>query len=180
MTRLKDKNILLGVTGSIAAYKSAELIRLLRKKSANVRVVLTAAGEKFITPLTLQTLSCNPVRTSMFSLAEEQTIEHIELACWADLVLIAPASAGIAARICYATATDLLSTMCLATKAPIVLAPAMNNNMWHNKAVQRNFKQLKQDGVHIIGPAEGDLACGVVAMGKMLEPVDIVKKLEEL
>ena len=180
MTSLKEKNIVLGVTGSIAAYKSAELVRLLIKKGANVRVILTAAGEKFITALTLQTFSGNLVRTSMFSLAEEQAIEHIELATWADLVLIAPASAGIAARICHATASDLLSTVCLATKAPIVLAPAMNHNMWHNKAVQRNFKQLKQDGVHILGPVEGELACGVVAMGKMLEPVDIVKKLEEL
>ncbi len=180
MNNLKDRNVLLGVTGSIAAYKSAEIIRLLRKKDANIRVILTAAGEKFITPLTLQTLSCNPVRTSMFSLVEEQTIEHIELATWADLVLIAPASAGIAARICHATAADLLSTVCLATKAPIVLAPAMNHNMWHNKAVQRNFKQLELDGLHVFGPVEGELACGVAGTGRMLDPEAIVKHIEEM
>jgi phosphopantothenoylcysteine decarboxylase/phosphopantothenate--cysteine ligase len=172
---LKNKNIILGVTGSIAAYKSAELIRLLRKEKANIRVILTKGGAQFITPLTLQTLSGNPVRQKMFNLAEELTLEHIELATWADLILIAPASAAFASRLATAAASDLLSTVCLATKAPIILAPAMNQQMWNNKVVQKNFADLKQQGLHILGPIKGDLACGEVGMGKMLEPVDIVR-----
>jgi len=172
--KLKNKNIVLGVTGSIAAYKSAELIRLLRKKSAIVRVILTKGGAEFITPLTLQTLSGNPVRHKMFNLAEEAAIEHIELAKWADLILIAPATAGIASRLATAAASDLLSTVCLATEAPIVLAPAMNHRMWNNKVVQKNFADLKTQGIHLLGPIHGDLACGEVGIGKMLEPVDII------
>lgn len=172
--KLKNKNIILGVTGSIAAYKSAELIRLLRQEQANIRVILTKGGAEFITPLTLQTLSGNPVRHKMFNLAEEAAIEHIQLAKWANLVLIAPASAGIASRLATAAASDLLSTVCLATEAPIILAPAMNQRMWQHKAVQKNFADLKQQGIHILGRIKGDLACGETGLGKMLEPADIV------
>ena len=177
MAKLKDKKIILGVTGSVAAYKSAELVGLLRQEGAGVRVIMTKGGEQFITPLTLQALSGNLVRLKMFNIVEEAEIEHIDLAKWADLVLIAPASAGIAARICQATAADLLSTVCLATKAPIVLVPAMNHNMWDNEAVKRNFAQLKKDGARILGPIKGDLACGDIGLGKMMEPEDIVKNI---
>jgi len=180
MAKLASKKIILGVTGSIAAYKSAELIRLLRQQGANVRVIITKAGEQFITPLTLQTLSANIVSRSMFDLLEEAAIEHIDLANWADLVLIAPASAGTAARICHATAADLLSTVCLATAAPVILAPAMNQNMWNHVAVKRNFAQLKQDGIYILGPVYGDLACGDTGIGKMMEPADIVQAISVL
>lgn len=175
--KLKNKKIALGVTGSIATYKSAELIRLLRKEGALVRVILTKGGAQFITPLTLQTLSGNMVRQDMFSPAEEAAIEHIELAEWADLILIAPASAGIASRIATASASDLLSTICLATAAPIILAPAMNSKMWQNKLVQKNFAELKKQGIKIIDPTQGDLACGEKGIGRMPEPADIIKFL---
>jgi phosphopantothenoylcysteine decarboxylase/phosphopantothenate--cysteine ligase len=175
--KLKNKKIALGVTGSIAAYKSAELIRLLRKEGANVKVILTKGGAQFITPLTLQTLSGNIVRQDMFSPAEEAAIEHIELAEWADIILIAPASAGIASRIVTAAASDLLSTICLATTAPIILVPAMNSKMWEHKIVQKNFTELKKQGINIIDPIHGDLACGEKGIGKMADPVDIVKFL---
>jgi len=173
--KLKDKQILLGVSGSIAAYKSAELIRLLRSEGVIVRVILTKGGSQFITPLTLQTLSGNPVRQKMFSISEEAAIEHIQLAKWAELILIAPASAAIASRINSAAASDLLSTVCLATDAPLILVPAMNQKMWQHPAVQKNFADLKQQGAHILGPIHGDLACGEVGLGKMLEPADIIK-----
>lgn len=179
MSKLTNKKIILGVTGSIAAYKSPEIVRLLRQEGAEVRVIITEGGTQFITPLTLQAVSNNIVRQEMFSVADERTIEHIELAKWADLILIAPATAGIAARICQATAADLLSTVCLATTAPIVLVPAMNNNMWQNAAVKRNFAQLQQDGVQILGPVKGELACGDTDIGKMMAPQDIVKNLRE-
>jgi phosphopantothenoylcysteine decarboxylase/phosphopantothenate--cysteine ligase len=175
--KLKNKKIVLGVTGSIAAYKSAELIRLLRQEGATVRVILTTGGAQFITPLTLQTLSGNIVRQDMFNPAEEAAIEHIELAKWVDLILIAPASAGIASRLATAAASDILSTVCLATDAPIILAPAMNHKMWQHKVVQKNFAELKKQGIKIIGPIHGDLACGDVGLGKMTEPVDIIKQL---
>ncbi len=165
------------MTGSIAAYKSAELIRLLRKEGALVRVILTKGGAQFITPLTLQTLSGNIVRQDMFNPTEEAAIEHIELAEWADLILIAPASAGIASRIATASASDLLSTICLATTAPIILALAMNSKMWQNKLVQKNFAELKKQGIKIIDPIHGDLACGEKGIGRMPEPVDIIRFL---
>ncbi|MCK4609325.1 MAG: hypothetical protein KAT71_07580 [Gammaproteobacteria bacterium] len=173
---LESRHILLGISGSIAAYKSAELIRLLRQEGAVVRVVLTKGGAQFITPLTLQTLSGNLVRQDMFSTAEEAAIEHIELAKWAELILIAPASAGIASRLNSAAASDLLSTVCLATKAPIVLAPAMNQQMWQHPAVQKNFTELKEQGATILGPVHGDLEGG---FGKMMEPAAIIASLKE-
>lgn len=177
MNRLAGKNILIGVTGSIAAYKCVEIVRLLKKEMAEVRVIITEAGQQFITPLTLQAISGNIVRTKMFDAIEECSIEHISLARWADLVLIAPATAGIASRLCYATASDLLSTVCLATEAQLILAPAMNHIMWNNWAVKNTFKQLLNNGIKIIGPVQGDLACGEVGMGKMTEPVDIVNEI---
>lgn len=177
MTKLLNKKVILGVTGSIAAYKSAEIIRLLKKEGAEVRVIMTDASQEFINPLTLQAISNNIVRTKMFDAIEECSIEHIDLARWADLILIAPATAGIASRLCYATASDLLSTVCLATTAQIVLAPAMNTVMWENWAVKNLFLQLSTHGVKLVGPVQGDLACGEEGIGKMSEPVDIVREV---
>lgn len=177
MQKLNVKRILLGVSGSIAAYKSVEIVRLLKQAGADVRVVMTPASQKFITPLSLQAVSGNIVRTKMFDADEEYALTHIDLAKWADLVLIAPATAGIASRICYATASDLLSTICLATTAPIVLAPAMNNKMWENWAVKNVFAQLTAHGIKLIGPIHGRLASGDEAIGKMVEPREIVREI---
>lgn len=177
MKKLQNAKIILGITGSIAVYKSVEIARLLKKEGADVRVVMTPASQKFITPLTFQSISNNLVRTKMFDAIAEYSIEHIDLAKWADLVLIAPATAGIASRICYASASDLLSTVCLATTAQIVLAPAMNNRMWENWAVKNVFTQLVNNGIKIIGPVKGELASGDMAIGKMSEPTDIVTEV---
>lgn len=177
MTRLTDQKIILGVTGSIAAYKSPEVARLLIREGAKVRVVMTKAAQQFITPLTMQAVTNNVVRTDMFDAIREHSIEHIELARWANLVLIAPASAGIASRIAYATASDLLSTLCLATSAPIAMAPAMNCLMWNNWAVKNVFQQLTLNGIKLIGPIQGGLVCGETGIGKMADPVDIVNEV---
>ncbi len=170
---LANKRILLGVTGGIAAYKSAELVRLLKKAGADVRVVMTAGGQEFITPLTLQALSGNPVHTDLLDPAAEAAMGHIELARWADLVLVAPASANFLAVLAHGQAGDLLSTLCLATPAPIAVAPAMNQGMYRDPATQANLKTVATRGVHVFGPADGDQACGDVGPGRMLEPVDI-------
>ncbi len=173
MYQLSGKRILLGVTGGIAAYKSAVLLRLLQKNGADVRVVMTHSTTEFITPLSFQALSGRPVHTELLDLATESAMGHIELARWADLILIAPASANFMARYANGFADDLLSTLCLATTAPVILAPAMNQQMWLNPATQENLEKLKTRGIAIIGPAEGDQACGENGPGRMLEAEEI-------
>lgn len=179
MSGLIGKNILLGVTGGIAAYKAAILVRRLRDAGAGVRVVMTEAATAFITPLTLQAVSGNPVRREMLDPQVEAGMDHIELARWADLVLVAPASADFMARLAHGMANDLLSTLCLATEARIRLAPAMNRQMWLNPATQANVSLLKQRDVTLIGPGEGDQACGESGPGRMLEPEAIVAALSQ-
>lgn len=174
MYRLTGKRILLGVTGGIAAYKSATLLRLLRQHGADVRVVMTRNACEFITPLTLQALSGQPVHTDLLDLETESAMGHIDLARWADLVLVAPASANFVARYVNGFAEDLLSTLCLATTAPVMLAPAMNQQMWLNPATQENFEKIKARGITLLGPASGDQACGENGPGRMLEPEAIV------
>jgi phosphopantothenoylcysteine decarboxylase / phosphopantothenate---cysteine ligase len=173
MYQLAGKRILLGVTGGIAAYKSAVLLRLLKSHGAEVRVVMTAGAVEFVTPLTFQALSGKPVHTELLDIAAESAMSHIELARWADLILIAPASANFMARYANGFAEDLLSTLCLATDAPVFLAPAMNQQMWKNSATQENLEKLKFRGVGIFGPTEGDQACGENGPGRMLEAEEI-------
>lgn len=174
MSSLANKRILLGVTGGIAAYKSANLVRRLQDAGANVRVVMTAAAQEFITPLTMQALSGNPVHTTLLDPEAEAGMGHIQLARWADLVLIAPASADFMARLVQGQGNDLLTTVCLATAAPIAIAPAMNQGMWRNASTQANVDVLSQRKVHIFGPAAGEQACGDVGPGRMLEPSALV------
>ncbi|WP_379865805.1 bifunctional phosphopantothenoylcysteine decarboxylase/phosphopantothenate--cysteine ligase CoaBC [Marinobacter sp. M5B] len=165
------KRILLGVTGGIAAYKSAELVRLLKKSGHEVRVVMTRGAEAFVTPLTFQALSGEPVRTSLLDPEAESGMGHIELAKWADQVVIAPASADFIARLAQGMADDLLTTLCCATEAPIAVAPAMNQAMWGNRRTQRNIELLAADAqVTLLGPDQGAQACGDVGPGRMLEP----------
>ncbi len=180
MSSLANKQILLGVTGGIAAYKSAELIRRLSERGAQVRVCMTSAAREFITPLTLQALSGHPVHTDLLDPAAEAAMGHIELARWADLVLIAPASANFMARLAQGKGDDLLTTLCLATAAPVALAPAMNQGMWHNAATQDNLTRLRQRGVHCFGPAEGSQACGETGPGRMLEPEQLADAAQSL
>ena len=180
MERLRDKRVLLGVTGGIAAYKAAELVRLLRGAGAEVQGVMTAAAEQFITPLTLQALSGRPVRRALFDPEQEAAIGHIELARWADAVLVAPASADFLARLRMGRADDLLATVCLATKAPIAVAPAMNRQMWAATATAENVACLRERGVHIFGPEEGDQACGETGPGRMREPAGLMTDLTGL
>src|SRR5580658_5274312 len=151
---MDGKRILLGVTGGIAAYKSADLVRRLMDRGAEVQVVMTAGARQFVTPTTFQALSGKPVRTDLWDAAAEAAMGHIELARWADLVLIAPASADFLARLAHGLADDLLSTLCLATTAPIAVAPAMNWLMWANEATQANVERLRQRNFHVLGPAE--------------------------
>jgi phosphopantothenoylcysteine decarboxylase/phosphopantothenate--cysteine ligase len=169
---LKNKKILAGVTGSIAAYKSAELVSSLRKMGAEIRVVMTKNAQQFITPVTMQTLSGNVVRTNTF----ENILEHIELARWANIIIVAPASANFIARLAYGLADDLLSTLCLATKAKIVLAPAMNQEMWLNSVTQENIQKLKDRNILILGPISGRQACGEEGHGRMLEATEIIQQ----
>lgn len=175
MLSLIHKQVLLGITGGIAAYKSAELCRLLVKAGADVRVVMTAAACEFITPLTMQALSANRVHTDLMDEAAEAAMGHIELARWADLILIAPTSANFMARLCQGEASDLLTTVCLATQAPVALAPAMNQAMWSKQNTQDNLAQLKSSGIHIFGPAEGAQACGDIGPGRMLEATELAE-----
>jgi len=165
------------VTGGIAAYKAAELIRGLRAEGAEVRVVMTAAAHAFITPLTLQALSGNEVRSDLLDPRAEAGMGHIELARWADVVLIAPASADLMARLAAGLADDLLTTLVLASAAPLVLAPAMNHRMWLHPATQENAKRLASRGARLLGPAEGEQACGDWGPGRMLEPAEILETL---
>lgn len=166
-------NIVLGVSGSIAAYKSADLVRRLREVGCTVRVVMTKGGQSFITPLTLQAVSGHPVVYDLLDPTHEAGMGHIELARWADLILIAPASANCMARLAMGMADDLLTAICLATEKPIVLAPGMNRLMWRNVATQINITTLKQRGIHILMPGNGAQACGEVGEGRMLEPTEI-------
>jgi phosphopantothenoylcysteine decarboxylase/phosphopantothenate--cysteine ligase len=171
--------ILLGVTGGIAAYKSPDLVRRLVERGADVQVVMTAAAQKFITPMSFQAVSGRPTRSDLWDSAAEAAMGHIELARWAQLVLVAPASADFIARLAGGRADDLLATLCLATEAPIVLAPAMNRVMWANKATQANVDTLTARGVRILGPASGNQACGEVGVGRMWEPVQLAESLLE-
>lgn len=177
MALLDGKHVLLGITGGIAAYKCAELVRGLRRAGAEVRVVMTAAAERFVTPTTLQALSGNPVRSSLWDEAAEAAMSHIELARWADVVLVAPASADALARFAGGQANDLLSTLCLATEAPVHLAPAMNRVMWANAATQANVAALRARGFRIHGPGSGEQACGETGEGRMLEPEQLIDAL---
>lgn len=174
MQILQDKKIVLGITGGIAAYKTPELVRRLKDHGADVRVVMTEGAKAFITPLTLQAVSGNHVSDSLLDSQAELAMGHIELAKWADLILIAPATADIIARITAGMANDLLSTLCLATSAPIAIAPAMNQQMWHAKATQVNISTLKQWGHHIWGPGAGEQACGDIGLGRMLDVNELV------
>ena len=176
---LAQKRILLGISGGIAAYKSADLVRRLKERGADVRVILTDAAQQFITPLTLQALSGNPVSTSLLDPAAEAAMGHIELAKWADLILIAPASADIMARLASGIANDLLTTCVLATAAPVAIAPAMNQQMYKNIATQQNLAKLCSYNFYIFGPASGEQACGDVGAGRMLEPLELVSALEK-
>ena len=170
---MHGKDILLGVTGGIAAYKSADLVRRLRERGAEVQVIMTEGAREFVTPMTFQALSGRAVRTDLWDPTAESSMGHIELARWADLVLVAPATADFLARLAGGRADDLLATTCLATAAPIALAPAMNQQMWSNPATQANVALLKQRGVHLFGPGSGDQACGEVGPGRMLEPTEL-------
>lgn len=169
--------ILIGISGGIAAYKSITLIRRLREAGAEVRVVLTENAAQFVTPLSLQAVSGQPVRTHLFDPEAEAGMDHIALARWADMILIAPASADILARMAAGMANDLLTTLVLATPAPVMVAPAMNQQMWAHPAVQANLATLKARGVRVLGPASGVQACGDVGAGRMVEPEEIAAEV---
>lgn len=177
MSELAGQRILLGVTAGIAAYKAADLVRRLRDAGAEVQVVMTEGATHFVGPTTFQALSGRPVRTGLWDEAAEAAMSHIELARWATRILVAPASADFVARLAHGFANDLLATLCLATDAPIAIAPAMNRLMWSNPATQANIDILRARGVAIFGPAEGDQACGEVGAGRMLEPLELVASL---
>jgi phosphopantothenoylcysteine decarboxylase/phosphopantothenate--cysteine ligase len=170
---MQGKRVLLGVTGGIAAYKSPDLVRRLRETGAEVQVVLTAGAREFVTPMTFQAVSGREVRSDLWDPEAEKAMSHIELARWADFVIIAPATADFIARLATGQADDLLTTLCLATDRPIALAPAMNRLMWANPATQANVATLKSRGIHVWGPGEGDQACGEVGAGRMLEPTQL-------
>ncbi len=174
---IPHKNIILAVTGGIAAYKSAILVRRLKDFGFDVRVVMTHGAQAFITPLTFQALSGNPVHTKLLNPEAEAGMGHIELARWADLILVAPASCDSIAKFANGLADDLLSTLYLATKAPVWVAPAMNQQMWAAKATQRNLQTLVEDGVHVIMPDAGEQACGDVGLGRMPEPEDLARQV---
>lgn len=171
------RRVLLGVTGGIAAYKSPDLVRRLMERGAEVQVVMTRGAREFVTELTFQAVSGRPVRTELWDKAAEAAMGHIELARWADEVLVAPATADFIARLAHGLADDLLTTLCLATQAPIAIAPAMNQAMWLHPATQANVTLLRARGVRVLGPAAGEQACGEVGPGRMLEPAEIAEQL---
>lgn len=171
------KRVLLGVSGGIAAYKSPDLVRRLMERGADVQVVMSAGAQHFVTPTTFQAVSGHPVRSDLWDPAGEAAMGHIELARWADIILIAPATADCLARLAQGRADDLLMTLCLASEAPLVVAPAMNRLMWSNKATQANVATLLSRGVRVLGPGTGDQACGETGAGRMLEPVEIADRL---
>ena len=174
LSSLRNRRILLGLTGSIAAYKGAELCRLLTGAGAEVQVVMTEGAQEFITALTLQALSGNRVHTHLLDTEAEAAMGHIALARWADLILVAPASANFLARLAHGEASDLLTAVCLARRCPLAVAPAMNQAMWSNPATQNNLQQLKTVGVRVFGPASGEQACGDVGLGRLLEPTELL------
>ena len=174
---MNGKRIVLGVTGGIAAYKSADLVRRLRDQGAEVRVVMTRGAQAFVTPLTFQAVSGQPVHTELLDAGAEAGMGHIELARWADCILVAPATADFIARVAHGLADDLLTTICLATRAPLVLAPAMNRHMWAHPATRDNCTLLLERGVRLVGPASGSQACGDTGPGRMAEPADLVAAL---
>jgi phosphopantothenoylcysteine decarboxylase/phosphopantothenate--cysteine ligase len=174
---LTNKRVLLGVSGSIAAYKAADLVRQLREQGATVRVVMTRSAREFITLLTLEALSGHPVRCELLDAGEESAMGHIDLARWSDVVLVAPASANLLARLAHGLADDLLATLCLAADVPVLVAPAMNQQMWMNPATQANIQILEQRGIRRLGPGMGEQACGETGPGRMLEPQEMVRQL---
>lgn len=180
MEQLRDKRILIGVTGGIAAYKSAELVRLLCKSGCDVQVMMSRAAEQFITPITFQALTGRPVARALFGRERGSVMEHIELARWADAILLAPATAHTMARLAHGLADDLLTTVCLASDVPLALAPAMNQQMWHHPATQANLAILQERGVAVWGPEEGEQACGEEGPGRMLEPDRLLQELGAL
>jgi phosphopantothenoylcysteine decarboxylase/phosphopantothenate--cysteine ligase len=177
---LQGKKIILGISGGISAYKSAEICRRLKKLGAEVVVVMTSAGTKFITPLTMETLSGNEVVTELFPEKRMVGTRHITLADWCDLILIAPATANVIGKIKSGIADDILTTVVMSTRSPVVFAPAMNVKMWENQIVQENISQLKRSGYKFIEPGVGDLACGDVGKGRMAEPEEIVKEVTNI
>ena len=177
MSSLPNRRIVLGVAGGIAAYKAADLVRRLREREFDVRVVMTASAREFVAPLTFQAVSSNPVHCDLLDEQAEAGMGHIELARWADLVLVAPATANVIARLAHGLADDLLTTLCLATTASVVLAPAMNQQMWQASATRANVLTLLDRGVAMLGPGEGDQACGEVGPGRMLEPDEIAARV---
>jgi phosphopantothenoylcysteine decarboxylase/phosphopantothenate--cysteine ligase len=177
---LGGRRVVVGVAGGIAAYKAAELVRALVKAGAEVRVVMTEAAQKFITPLTMQALSQHPVATDTFDLTQEATIGHIQLADRAELLVIAPATADVIARLAHGLANDLLTTVALACRAPLLLAPAMNVNMWRHPATQENLKTLVGRGVHTVGPDAGELACGWIGEGRLVDPAVVAQECGRL
>jgi phosphopantothenoylcysteine decarboxylase/phosphopantothenate--cysteine ligase len=180
MRKLTNRRILLGISGGIAAYKSAELVRRLQDLGADVRVVMTKAAQEFITPLTLQALSGNPVHTDLLDPEAEAAMGHIELARWADCILIAPATADCIARVVQGKGDDLLTTVCLASRCPLAVAPAMNQAMWHNPTTQENLKILVDRGVRQFGPDSGGQACGDVGYGRMSDPDELALAVTSL
>jgi phosphopantothenoylcysteine decarboxylase/phosphopantothenate--cysteine ligase len=180
MNTLTNKRILLGVSGSIAAYKSPDIVRRLQDLGAEVRVIITSGGRKFVSELSLQTVSRNKVHDNLWDKEAELAMGHIELAKWADVVIIAPASANTIARLCHGKADDLLSTVILATKASVLLAPSMNQQMFASKAIKENLKILNNRGVVCIDPGFGEQACGDVGEGRLAEPVEIAKKIANI
>lgn len=179
MQTLAGKKILLGISGGIAAYKCAELTRRLIERGAQVQVVMTKAAKEFITPLTMQAVSGRPVSDSLLDPAAEASMGHIELAKWADLVLLAPATADLIARMSAGMGNDLLTTLVLATDSPVAVSPAMNQQMYRNVATQENIATLARRGMHIWGPAAGEQACGDIGPGRMLEPMQLVNLCEQ-
>ena len=177
---MQGKHILLGVTGGIAAYKSPDLVRRLRERGAEVQVVMTRGAREFVTPTTFQAVSGRTVRSDLWDAAAEAAMGHIELARWADAVLLAPASADFLARLAAGFADDLLTTLCLATAAPVAVAPAMNHLMWSHAATRANIATLAARGVQVYGPGEGDQACGESGEGRMLEPLDLAARVQAL
>lgn len=180
MKQLVNKRVVVGITGGIAAYKAAELVRRIKEAGAEVRVVMTPAATHFITPLTLQALSGRPVHLDLLDTTEESAMGHIALARWADAIVVAPATADFMARLAQGRADDLLSTLCLASIAPLLLAPAMNSMMWQHPATQANAALLRARGVSMIGPAAGEQACGEVGPGRMAEPSAIIEAIAAL
>ena len=177
---VSDKQILVGLTGGIACYKIPYLIRLLRKAGAETMVVMTDAATKFITPLTMETISDHPVALKMFPDSEYVSTRHIDLARWADLFVIAPATANLLGKATSGIADDLLTTILMATRAQILLAPAMNPGMWENAVTQRNLESLKRLGYQIVDPGEGEMACDESGVGRMAEPDQIFSAIESI